>query len=112
MPAVLLSAMLALCTAVVAQGPSATTAPVPAIASDLEATSVPAAMRIAVAAEPKAEPHPGDASAANAPAPLSESPLSRGFSVAEAGLLLLVGTCMVWVGFAKRRNTPPRRVVR
>lgn len=107
MPAVLLFALLALCSFVDAQGPSPTAAPVPAIAHDATSSTAPAAMRLAVAAEPHLE-----SAAAEVRAPSPEPGLSRGFSVAEAGLLLLVGTCMVWVGFAKRRNSPPRRVVR
>lgn len=107
MPAVLLSAMLALCPFVGAQGPSPSAEPVPAIALHANASTAPASMQRTLVAEPRLE-----SSEAEISVPQPESALSRGFSVAEAGILLLVGTCMVWVGFAKRRNSPPRRVVR
>lgn len=79
----------------------------PAIHSNLSASAVSAILT-------QSEVLPGgvDGALASGGESSPEPVRTHAFSFPEAGMLLLVGSCMVWVGFAKRRNSPPRRMVR
>lgn len=106
MPAVPVLATLVFCAALSAQKASPNVA-APAIHSDVSASAVSATL-----SRPEVVPSGVDAALADGGVLTPEPARTHAFSFPEAGMLLLVGSCMVWVGFAKRRNSPPRRVAR
>jgi len=103
-PAVQLLATLVFCAALSSQTTSPSVA-APAIHSDVSASAVTANV-----SQPEDGLRHVDAALAAGGESKPEPARTPAFSLPEAALLLLVGSCMVWVGFAKRRNRSPRRV--
>lgn len=109
MPAVPCLSLLLLCTALCGQGPSVASRE--RVPDFVDASASPeSAHGLILPAMSLHRP----VSSASAPRPDPATPPSDRFSVPEALVLLLVGTCLVWIGFANRRPgaSPPRRVVR